>query len=413
MPPENFFASHSNAHFTFLTKVRKTQYHLLIPFTLCGLLLAGAIFWQVVHGQRLGALEDRRQHLGREIRVARSVVTGILDAETGQRGFLLTAGREQYLEPYNRAREKLKADFKELHQLLAKETIYADATRRIEKNVEIKLKELDETISAWRRGDRAGALQTVMTDRGRAYMDTVRAQLAALIDTMSEERSQIWVEAAQRIHQVRNGLIWMSIFIGAILVFTYFLVARAESQRAAFAAHLEYAAHHDQLTGLPNRHYLKSHFGELLQQAETKRERLALFYIDLDHFKAVNDKYGHDVGDKVLKDAAVVMRSLLGETAKLVRLGGDEFALIYTRAPVDATLAGLARDMIQNLRSVTLADGSPSGISASIGVAVFPENSQNESDLFHVADAAMYRAKHAGRACFTFANDSIPLPSRL
>lgn len=393
--------------------MRKTQNHLLIPFALCGLLLTGAIVWQVVHGQRLGELEDRRQHLGLEIRVARSVVTGILDAETGQRGFLLTGGREQYLEPYTRAREKLKADFTQLHQLMVKDPLYADATRRVEKSVDLKLRELDETITAFRRGNRAGALQTVMTDRGKSYMDTARAQLATLIDTMSEERSQIWVEASRRIHQVRNGLIWMSVFIGAILVFAYFLVARAEKQRAEFAARLEYAAHHDQLTGLPNRHYLKSHFGELLQKASTRNERLALFYIDLDNFKAVNDQYGHDAGDKVLKDATYVMRSLLGDAAKLVRLGGDEFALIYAPAPVDATLAGLARDLIQNLRAVTLADGRPSGISASIGVAVFPENSQNESDLFHVADAAMYRAKHAGRACFTFANDSIPLPSRL
>lgn len=373
----------------------------------------GAIVWQVIHGQRLGALEDRRQHLGREIRVARSLVTGILDAETGQRGFLLTGGMEQYLEPYTRAREKLKADFAELLQLTEKDPIYAEATRRAEKQVGLKISELEETIAVFRRGDKAGALKLVLTGKGKTYMEIARKELGALIETMSEERTQIWVEASQRIIQVRNGLIWMSVFIAAILLFTYFLVARAENQRAAFAARLEYAAHHDQLTGLPNRHYLKSHFGELLEKAGTKRERLALFYIDLDNFKAVNDKHGHDAGDKVLKDAAHVMRSLLGDAAELVRLGGDEFALIYAPAPGDAALAGLARDMIRNLRSVTLADGTPSGISASIGVAVFPENSQNESDLFHVADAAMYRAKHAGRACFTFANDTIPLPSRL
>lgn len=399
--------------FRVFSPVRRAQKHLLIPFFLCGSLLVGAVVWQVIHGQRLSALEDRRQHLGHEIRVARSVVTGILDAETGQRGFLLTGGREPYLEPYTRAREKLKADFVELLRLMEKDPIYAEAAHRAEKNVVLKLIELEETIAAFRLGNKAAALQTVLTNRGQAYMDMARAQLASLIDAMSEERTQIWVEASQRITQVRNGLIWMSVFIVVILFFAYFLVARAEKQRAEFAARLEYAAHHDQLTGLPNRHYLKSHFGELLQKAATKRERLALFYIDLDNFKAVNDKHGHDAGDKVLKDAAQVMRSLLGDTAELVRLGGDEFALIYGPAPADAALAGLARDMIRNLCSVTLADGTPSGISASIGVAVFPENSQNESDLFHVADAAMYRAKHAGRACFTFANDSIPLPSRL
>lgn len=393
--------------------VKKAQKHLLLPFFLCGVLLACAIVWQIIHGQRLSALEDRRQYLGREIRVARALVTGILDAETGQRGFLLTGGREIYLEPYTRAGEKLKSDFAELLRLTESDPAYADATRRAQKSVELKLRELEETISAFRAGNKAGALQTVLSDRGKTYMDQVRTQLASLIDTMSEERSQIWVEASQRILQVRNGLIAMSILIGAILILAYFLVARAEKQRAAFAARLEYAAHHDQLTGLPNRHYLKSHFGELLQKAGTRQERLALFYIDLDNFKAVNDRYGHDAGDKVLKDAAHVMQSLLGAAAKLVRLGGDEFALIYAAAPGDAALAGLARDMIRDLRSVTLADGTSSGISASIGIAVFPENSQNESDLFHVADAAMYRAKHAGRACFTFANDSIPLPSRL
>lgn len=375
-------------------------------------MLIGAVVWQIIHSQRLAILENRRQDLGREIQVLRTVVTGILDAESGQRGFLLTGGGVAYLEPYTQAREQLKQSFTDLYRQLSADPERTEKIRRIEQNVSLKMAELEETLAAFRRGNRDAALKTVLSGRGKLYMETLRDQLARVIADLSDERTRIGTEALLRIAQVRNGLIVASILICAILAFTYVLVARAEKQRAAFAARLEYAAHHDQLTGLPNRHYLKSHFGELLQKAGTKRERLALFYIDLDNFKAVNDKHGHDAGDKVLKDAAHVMHRLLGDAAKLVRLGGDEFALIYAPAPGDASLAGLARDMIRDLRTVTLADGTPSGISASIGVAVFPENSQNETDLFHAADAAMYRAKNAGRACFTFANDRISLPSR-
>ena len=148
----------------------------MIPFTLCGLLLAGAIFWQVVHGQRLGALEDRRQHLGREIRVARSVVTGILDAETGQRGFLLT-GREAYLTPYEQASQILLPELDRVIAATADNDRQQERLRRARLLIGHKLVELSQTIEQKRTGRNEEAMNTVLTDRGKGYMDELRGLL--------------------------------------------------------------------------------------------------------------------------------------------------------------------------------------------------------------------------------------------
>ncbi|MDP1536901.1 MAG: diguanylate cyclase [Burkholderiales bacterium] len=181
-------------------------------------------------------------------------------------------------------------------------------------------------------------------------------------------------------------------------------VMRDITERKISEARIQRLAHYDHLTDLPNR----ALFYDRLQQAMTATRRqknsLALCYIDLDGFKAVNDNFGHDKGDELLKEAALRLQHAVRESDTVARLGGDEFAVILpTVAGRDgATL--VAGKIIESLVAPfhLQGDGQPLLVGASIGIAMFPEDTDDLEILVKLADDAMYRAKQVGNR-FQFA----------
>ncbi len=168
---------------------------------------------------------------------------------------------------------------------------------------------------------------------------------------------------------------------------------------------ITHVALHDALTGLPNREY----FSEQLEQALHRRRadtRVLVAFIDLDDFKMVNDTLGHAAGDRLLCDVAATLQAELPE-AQIARLSGDEFVALIRDLPSHADLAGLAM-RLQNCfaRSVVL-DGTKAAASASIGIAVAPEDGTEGSVLLKNADLALYRAKHAGKGGHHFFESSL------
>ena len=165
---------------------------------------------------------------------------------------------------------------------------------------------------------------------------------------------------------------------------------------------LSYLAHHDALTGLLNR----EKFREELDQAisRTKRDgRVAVLYLDLDHFKEINDSLGHPVGDELLKQIAARLQSSIREGDKIARLGGDEFAIIQENRELAAieveSLANRAIDLIGAPYSI---DGHQLNVGASVGIALSPEDGQDSGQLLKNADIALYRAKSDGRGVYRF-----------
>lgn len=164
-------------------------------------------------------------------------------------------------------------------------------------------------------------------------------------------------------------------------------------------------ARHDSLTGLPNRRA----FGERLQQAMARARRqphtLALLYVDLDGFKAVNDRHGHAAGDLVLAEVAKRLLSCVRLTDCVCRLAGDEFTVILEGAGQTSELERVCRRIVEQLSLPHLIDGHALTVSPSIGAAVFDRH-ENADEICQRADAAMYRAKHAGKACYVLASDT-------
>ena len=174
-------------------------------------------------------------------------------------------------------------------------------------------------------------------------------------------------------------------------------VVRDITARKHAEARIQYLAHHDMLTGLPNRAYLTERLTTILALARRHGTLVAIMFIDLDNFKTVNDSLGHHVGDVLLKQIAVRIKEVLREADMVSRLGGDEFLVILAdfAAPEDA--AKVAEKLLQVISAPVELEGRQVCANASIGISVFPRDGDNADDLIRRADAAMYSAKEHGR----------------
>ena len=161
-------------------------------------------------------------------------------------------------------------------------------------------------------------------------------------------------------------------------------------------------AYYDPLTGLPNRRLITEQLGHAIARAERQRSPVAVVFVDLDHFKRVNDTFGHAAGDDLLRTVGVRLASALRgcDAHSIARLGGDEFIVLLPdlRRPEDA--AGIAQRLVDTLAEPVLVQGTEIFVGGSVGVAMYPEDGADADVLLMNADIAMYRAKSAGRGGF-------------
>ena len=179
--------------------------------------------------------------------------------------------------------------------------------------------------------------------------------------------------------------------VSRIVVFSDVTGEKEDERRLAFLAH------HDALTGLPNRAMFLHECGEAISRAQRRRVRVALLYIDLDEFKQVNDTKGHAAGDLVLQSVAPRVQDCVRKTDILSRLGGDEFTVIIDDVQDPRDIAAIARKIIERLNEPFAVAGEEVQISASIGIACYPDDALDVESLLAGADTAMYAAKAQGR----------------
>jgi two-component system CheB/CheR fusion protein len=159
---------------------------------------------------------------------------------------------------------------------------------------------------------------------------------------------------------------------------------------------VEFLATHDVLTGLPNRALFNDRLEHALGAMRRNKSRLALLFIDLDNFKTINDTLGHDIGDGLLQQVAVRLREAVRDVDTLARLGGDEFTAIINDCTTDA-VNDIASRIMAHLADLFVIQEHSIVVSASIGIAFYPEDGGDVTTLIRSADAAMYRAKELGR----------------
>ena len=156
-------------------------------------------------------------------------------------------------------------------------------------------------------------------------------------------------------------------------------------------------ATHDSLTGLPNRALFNETLAHAIGQAERHGRQLAIFFMDLDRFKNINDTLGHGVGDRVLQEAARRLTAAVRTSDLVARLGGDEFVLLVEEFRDSADLADIAGKVYEGFAPTLMVDGQELGLSTSIGICTYPADGLDAGTLLANADVAMYRAKEQGR----------------
>lgn len=169
------------------------------------------------------------------------------------------------------------------------------------------------------------------------------------------------------------------------------------SERKAIEERIQHMAQHDALTDLPNRALFSDRLQLALANANRRQERLSLVFLDLDHFKPVNDHYGHAVGDQLLQQVARRLQETVRTSDTVGRIGGDEFVILMPELQEISDAHGLAEKIRKALDQPFMIDGHQLNISCSLGIAIYPEHGKDEISLAKSADSAMYRAKESGR----------------
>lgn len=198
------------------------------------------------------------------------------------------------------------------------------------------------------------------------------------------------------------GLEWMTAAIGTAATLGYVASSALANRKAARALdasrdELEKIAYSDALTALANRRRFTADMRQLMDYSRRHGTRFALVLIDLDRFKDVNDRLGHDVGDALLVAAAKRLQELTADDGSVARLGGDEFAVLISDASDNQRVADFCQRIIDNIAAQLDVDGTQISATSSVGVAVYPQDGSGQESLYKAADKALYAAKTGGR----------------
>ena len=179
-------------------------------------------------------------------------------------------------------------------------------------------------------------------------------------------------------------------------------MAEIDAQRSELAARVG----HDPLTGLPQATLAGDRLQVALQLASRNGTQVALLFIDLDDFKAINDRHGHAAGDHVLQLVASQLQSVVRAHDTVARVGGDEFIVILGDLSDAGTATRIAERIVEQIAAISSWQGQPLETGASVGVALYPEHGRDAAALRHSADSAMYAAKKAGRNAWRYAESA-------
>lgn len=297
----------------------------------------------------------------------------------------------------------------------------------------------DGLIKVRRLGDNISARQTLDYQKLMAEMDSFETKaviatspidgqirylsarelyefpLAVIVGLSREEQL---AEAAQ----YANTYLWRATGANALLLLVIGLlwrmsynlakIRRQEIQaRIDHAEQIEYLAYHDGLTGLPNRSLFSKLLNQSISLAQRNHKKLAVLFLDLDHFKHINDTLGHDAGDQLLQEVAERLKSCLRDSDTVARLGGDEFVVMLPQLDESAYVLTVAKKIVATVAKPFTLSGQEFGVTASIGISTYPDDGLDEQTLTKNADIAMYKVKEEGKNNFQLYSEKLQAES--
>jgi len=220
----------------------------------------------------------------------------------------------------------------------------------------------------------ADRIQTARREKDQAQAEAIRSK-EAMLDSLRRSEQLLEQHVSERTREL----------------------ARANARLIASENKLSHMAHHDPLTGLANRLLLHERLNSALLRAQQELQQVAVLVVDLDGFKPVNDTYGHDTGDRLLVAVAQALRQVVRASDTVARIGGDEFVVVMTPLPDQQQLCALADRLAEAVKQAKQQIAPAAQVSASIGIALYPQHGDSIHALLQKADQAMYTAKNQGR----------------
>ncbi|MFW1676905.1 putative bifunctional diguanylate cyclase/phosphodiesterase [Pontibacter sp. JAM-7] len=259
-----------------------------------------------------------------------------------------------------------------------------------------------ERISGYSASEMLGEVPAFMLGEDGTTMPEITSALAG---------GQSW--SGELSSRKRDGnIIWEYVSVSPVLDeaanLTHYLAVKEDiTLRKQQEDRLWFHAHYDELTGLPNRMLVLDRLQQMIRDAERNQEQVAVLFLDLDDFKKINDTMGHDIGDKALREAARRLRSAVRAGDTVGRLGGDEFIVLAGRLNSEDSVPVIASHILANFQETFSLDERAISLTGSLGVAMYPQDGENPTELLKSADAAMYVAKDQGRDRFAFFEHSM------
>ncbi|HTT80531.1 MAG TPA: diguanylate cyclase [Stellaceae bacterium] len=341
-------------------------------------------------------LSARQELVSAQLLELRNLQDGFFDLEGGQRGYLLT-GDESYLHSFADGRRSFALALGRLHKLFERDPPVLGEIDALAALGQGRVAQAEESIELRRKSGLAAVLADPQQRQNALTMTHFRDMMKALIARLDRDRSTVIAAEVARYRKIStlgldvNALVLLLVVVG--IGFMSLSIHRLEQLQR----YREQEAMHDALTGLPNRRYLSEWLGVALSGAKRTGRPLTLLFFDLDGFKGVNDRLGHEAGDRVLRSIGERLRQAMRKSDFVARLGGDEFVAGLPDAPPPAL--SILIDRLQRLIAAApipeLDDGA---VSASIGVAWFPGDGEDAAELIAAADRAMYEVKESRRA---------------
>jgi diguanylate cyclase len=377
---------------------------ILHPLVFASLLLTAAMAWIFVALYSLVDLSHQKDLVDRQRYRIVALSNAISDAESGQRGYLIT-NNVTFLDAYDEGKVTAEKYFEQIFSMDDAfpeiSPIILDVKHLMESKFDLMNKGIQVQLHA---GSYASHL-TLQKDHSKFIMSKIKTELAEADALLFDKRKQYEKGIKQRIEATILGGVVLVISIYAVLIRSYnrtlglfekVVEGQLEVNR------LNHQATHDSLTAVPNRRAFEAHLRKMHAKARRASKRYAVLYMDLDGFKEVNDTYGHKVGDKLLIQVTKQFLYVIREYDFIARLGGDEFALVVDYFETKQELAQLALRIIDILEAPILIEGKQIKIGVSVGIAIYPEDAKDIVSLLGIADSAMYLAKKSGRNQYSF-----------
>jgi diguanylate cyclase (GGDEF)-like protein len=369
----------------------------LVVIAVSGLIVLAAGVEVAIWSQQGEALAVREELVGNQMLVLRHTNEALVELESGQRGYLLT-GDAAYLDFYNQARRDLAVALTALDKAFAADALRSADIAEVTRLARAKEDEAARSVQLRLEGRQAAALDAAIADEGRPLREAVRTTLHSLADQLRVALADLDGQQTEKFRHIYALLAVVVLVVDISVIVAIMSLSTSIQRMREQQREEEHKAMHDALTGLPNRRYLSEWLGMALAAARRAGQPLAVLYFDLDGFKLVNDRFGHEAGDRVLQVTATRLRRTLRASDFISRLGGDEFVAVLADGPSVPVVSMLIARLQTELGKPPIAELEDGAVSASIGTAWFPDDGDAVDALLAAADRAMYAAKQTRKA---------------